>query len=110
MKGYLFLLCAIIFETIGTSALKESEQFTKLMPGLVAVIAFVLSFYLVSYAFKTIPVGIAYAIWSAIGIVIIVIISAVAFKQIPDWPAILGIIFIIIGVVIINLFSKMPVH
>lgn len=110
MKSYLFLLGAIIFETIGTTALKRSEQFSKLIPTLIVVVAFIISFYLISQAFKTIPVGIAYAIWSAVGIVLIMTSGAVFFKQIPDWPAIIGATLIIAGVVTINLFSKMSVH
>ncbi|MDR3705279.1 MAG: multidrug efflux SMR transporter [Paludibacteraceae bacterium] len=110
MKNYLFLLGAIILETIATSALNKSEQFSRLVPTLITLLGYGLSFFLMSYALKTIPVGIAYAIWSALGIVLIVIVSAIAFKQIPDWPMILGGGLIIAGVVIINLFSKMTVH
>jgi small multidrug resistance pump len=110
MKGYIFLFCAIFCETIGTTALNKSEQFTKLTPSLITTGAFILSFYFISFAFKTIPVGISYAIWSAVGIVLIMIMNAYTAKQIPDWPAIFGVTLIIIGVIVINLFSKMSVH
>lgn len=110
MKSYLFLLGAIIFETLATSALKSSEQFTKLVPSLLAIVGYILAFYLLSMTLKTIPVGVAYAIWAGVGIVLISIVGIFAFKQIPDLPAILGMILIIAGVLVINLFSKTAVH
>lgn len=110
MKAYLFLFLAIVLEIIGTSTLKLSEQFTKLLPGITSIIAYIVAFYFLSITLKTIPVGIAYAIWSGIGIVFISIIGAVYFKQSLDIPAILGLILIIAGVIIINLFSKSVAH
>ena len=110
MKAYLFLFFAILLEIIGTSALKISEQFTKPLPATVAIIAYITAFYFLSITLKTIPVGIAYAIWSGIGIVFISIIGVVYFKQSLDFPAILGLILIIAGVLIINLFSKSVSH
>ncbi len=110
MKAYLFLFFAILLEIIGTSALKISEQFTKPLPATVAIIAYITAFYFLSITLKTIPVGIAYAIWSGIGIVFISIIGVVYFKQSLDFPAILGLILIIAGVLIINLFSKSVTH
>ena len=110
MKHYLFLAAAIIFEIIGTSFLKKTEQFTKLVPSLIFIIALVSSFYMLTFALKGIPIGIAYAIWSAVGIVVISLIGLIVYKESLDLPAILGIGFIIVGVVIINLFSKANVH
>ena len=110
MKAYLFLFFAILLEIIGTSALKISEQFTKPLPATVAIIAYITAFYFLSITLKTIPVGIAYSIWSGIGIVFISIIGVVYFKQSLDFPAILGLILIIAGVLIINLFSKSVTH
>lgn len=110
MKNYLFLTAAIIFEVIGTSFLKKTGQFSKLLPTLVFVLAMGTSFYLLSIALKGIPIGIAYAIWSATGIVLISLIAWIAYGQRLDMPAIIGISFIIIGVVIINLFSKSSIH
>lgn len=110
MKNYLFLAAAILFEVIGTSFLKKTEQFTKPVPTLIFIISIVLSFYLLSFALKNIPIGIAYAIWSAAGIVIISLVGYFVYKQSLDFPAILGIAFILIGVVIINIFSKSSVH
>lgn len=110
MKNFFFLGIAIIFEIIATSALKKSEQFTQLIPSIITIIGYFAAFYFLSFAIRTIPVGIAYAIWSGVGIVLITIIGAVFFKQIPDLPAIIGLALIMIGVVVINVFSKTTVH
>lgn len=110
MKHYLFLLIAIIFEIVATSSLKMSEQFTKLIPSLITVVCYVAAFYFLSLTLRTLPVGIAYALWSAIGIVFITIIGVFAFKQVPDLPAIIGLVLIIAGVVIINVWSKTSAH
>lgn len=110
MKNYLFLAAAIIFETLGTSFLKKTEQFSKPIPTIIFVGAMAASFYFLSLALKGVPIGIAYAIWSAAGIVLISLIAYFVYKQSLDLPAIIGIAFIIIGVVIINLFSKSTAH
>lgn len=110
MKSYLFLFLAIICELTGTTFLKKAEGFTKLSPTIITVISMIAAFYFLSLAIKTIPIGTAYAIWSGVGIVFITIIGAVLFKQIPDTPSILGIVLIIAGVLIINLFSKSAGH
>ncbi|AQW98866.1 DMT family transporter [Elizabethkingia anophelis] len=110
MKHYIYLFSAIIFEAVATSTLKSSEQFTKLIPSIITIVGYAGAFYFLSLSLKQIPVGIAYALWSAIGIVLIAVVGALVYKQIPDLPAIIGFIFIITGVVIINLFSKMSSH
>lgn len=110
MKNFFFLGIAIIFEIIATSALKKSEQFTQIIPSIITIVGYFAAFYFLSFAIRTIPVGIAYAIWSGVGIVLITIIGAVFFKQIPDLPAIIGLALIMIGVVVINVFSKTTVH
>lgn len=110
IKSYTFLICAILAEALSTTTLKLSEQFTKPVPAIVTVLAYATAFCLLSLSLKTIPVGIAYAIWAAVGIVLIAIIGAIAFKQIPDLPALIGLVLIIAGVIIINVFSKMSVH
>lgn len=110
MKHYLFLLMAIVFEIVATSSLKMSEQFTKLIPSIITIVCYIAAFYCLSLTLKTLPVGIAYALWSAIGIVFITIIGIFAFKQIPDLPAIIGLVLIIAGVVIINVWSKTSAH
>ena len=103
---YLFLAAAILCETIATSFLKKTEQFTKPIPTLIFAIGMVTSFYLLSHAIKGVPLGIAYAIWSGVGIILIASIGYFVYKQTLDLPAIIGLSFIIVGVVIINLFSK----
>ena len=110
MKNFFFLGIAIIFEIIATSALKKSEQFTQIIPSIITIVGYFAAFYFLSFAIRTIPVGIAYAIWSGVGIVLITIIGAIFFKQIPDLPAIIGLALIMIGVVVINVFSKTTVH
>lgn len=109
MKSYIFLICAILFEVIGTSFLKKTEQFSKPIPSLIFIISMMASFYMLSHALKGIPIGIAYAIWSAFGIVLISLIGYFVYQQNLDLPAIIGVIFIMVGVVIINIFSKSTV-
>jgi len=108
--AYLYLAIAIIAEVISTSALKSSEQFTKLLPSVVVIVGFCVSFYFLTLVLKTIPLGITYAIWSGVGIVLITIIGMVFYKQNIDLPAMLGIGLIISGVVVINIFSKNVGH
>lgn len=110
MKNFLFLGIAIVFEIMATTALKKSEEFTKLIPSVLTFIGYCGAFYFLSLAIRTIPIGIAYAIWSGIGIVLITIIGVLFFKQVPDLPAIIGLILILIGVVVINVFSKTTAH
>lgn len=110
MKNYFFLAAAILCETIGTSFLKQTDQFSKPIPTLIFVVAMALSFYLLTFALRGIPVGIAYAIWSAVGIVLISIVGFFVYGESLDLPAIIGIGCIIAGVIIINLFSKSSAH
>ena len=110
MNNLIYLLLAIVFETSATTLLKFSDGFTKLVPTLASIMLYILSFYCLSTCLKTVPIGIAYAIWSALGIVLITVVGIVAFKQTPDWAAIIGLLLIILGVGVINLFSKMSIH
>lgn len=110
MKGSLYLLIAIFFEIIATTYLKKSEEFSKLVPSIITIVGYLVAFYCLSLSLRTIPVGVAYAIWSGVGIVLITIIGILVFKQTPDLPAIIGLAFIIIGVLVINVFSKMGTH
>lgn len=107
---YFILLIAIVFEVIATSALKSSEQFTRLWPSVIAVIGYAMAFYFLSLTLKTLPIGIAYAIWSGLGIVLISGIGYLVYNQALDFPALIGIVFIIIGVLIINLYSNSVSH
>jgi small multidrug resistance pump len=106
----LILGLAIISEVIATSALKLSDGFTRLTPSLVTLVGYAIAIYLLSLTLRTIPVGLAYALWSGIGIVFIAIIGLVWFKQTLDLPAVVGIALILAGVVIVNGFSKSIVH
>lgn len=108
--GYLYLSIAIIAEVIGTSALKASQGFTKFDPNTSSIVGYGASSYFLSLVLKTVPVGIAYAIWSGVGITLITVTGAILFKQMPDIPAILGVAMIMLGVVIINVFSKIVSH
>ncbi|GAB2775310.1 small multidrug resistance pump [Hymenobacter luteus] len=110
MKYWLYLLLAILAETAGTTALKASGQFTRFWPSVVVVVGYGLAFYLLSLTLKTIPVGIAYAVWSGIGIVLITLAGIVFYRQTPDTPAFIGLGLILAGVVIINVFSKTAGH
>jgi len=110
MKIALIFFFAVVSEVTATTALKFSEGFTKLIPSLVVVAGYGLSFYLLSLSLKAIPIGIAYALWSGIGIVLTVIIGAVLWREQMDWARGIGITLIIIGILVINLFSKVTVQ
>jgi small multidrug resistance pump len=101
---------AIFAEVIATSALKASEEFTKLMPSLLVVAGYGLAFYFMTISLRVIPLGIMYAIWSGLGIVMISMIGWIMYKQSLDFAAMLGIGMIVAGVLVIHLFSKSVVH
>jgi small multidrug resistance pump len=103
---FAYLALAILAEVVGTSALKASNGFTVWAPSAVVVVSYSVSFYFLSLALRTIPVGVAYAIWSGVGIVLISTIGWVAFRQRLDAAALTGIALIIAGVAVINLFSS----
>ena len=105
---YIYLAIAIITEVIATSALKASAEFTKIVPSLVVVVGYGVSFYFMTLVLRTIPVGITYAVWS--GIVLVTIVGAFLYNQIPDFPAAIGIGLIVLGVVVINVFSNTASH
>ena len=103
---YLFLSAAIVSEVIATTALKASAEFTKPVPSVIVVVGYAVSFYLLTLVLRSLPVGITYAIWAGMGIFLIATISALYYKEIPDLPAIIGMVLIIAGVVILQGFSK----
>ena len=107
---YLILFLAVVAETIGTSALQASQQFTRLWPSVTVVVAYALAFFLLGWALKVIPVGIAYAIWSGLGIVMIALIGFLVFGQRLDAPAVLGLAMILAGILVIHLFSDTATH
>ena len=108
--GYVYLSIAVITEVIGTTSLKASNEFTKLIPSLLVVAGYATSFYMLTLVIRTIPVGVAYGIWAGVGIALISVVSLFLFDEKLDAPAIIGIGLIIAGVATINLFSKVAVH
>ena len=106
MPPFLVLILAVIAETIGTTALQASAQFSRLWPSVVVVIAYAAAFYLLALALRGFPVGIAYALWSGLGIVFIALIGFIVFGQTLDLPAIIGMALILAGILVINLFSS----
>lgn len=107
---YLILILAVMAETAGTSALQASQQFTRFWPSVLVVVAYGLSFFLLSHTLRVMPVGVVYAIWSGLGIVFIAAIGYVVFGQRLDLPAVLGMAMILAGIVIIQLFSRTTPH
>jgi small multidrug resistance pump len=110
MQTYLLLLVAIVAEVIATSALKASENFTRLIPSLVVVAGYGTAFTCLSMTLKTLPLGVAYAIWSGVGTALVAVVGWLVYKQHLDLPAILGIGLIIAGTLVLNLFSKVAAH
>lgn len=106
MQHWLYLSVAIVAEVIGTSALKASSGFTRLGPSLIVTAGYACAFYFLSLTLKTIPVGVAYAVWSGVGIALISLIAWLVFGQKLDVAAIIGILLIVAGVVVLNVFSK----
>lgn len=110
MHPYLLLGIAIVAEVIATSALRAAEGFTRVVPSIVVVIGYAVAFLCLSLTLKSIPVGIVYAIWSGLGIVLISVVAYFLYGQSLDLPAIIGMGLILVGVVVLNLFSKSAVH
>ena len=106
MKTMVILFFAVLTEVTATTSLKFSEGFTKLIPSIVVVVGYGLSFYLLSMTLKVMPIGIAYALWSGIGITLTVIAGKIIWNESLDWARILGIVLIIAGILVINLFSR----
>lgn len=107
---YIYLVIAVAAETIGTTALQASDQFTRFWPTVLVVIAYGCAFYFLGIALKYIPVGIAYALWSGLGIVLIALIGFAVFGQALDFAALLGLAMIIAGIVVIQVFSNSATH
>lgn len=107
---YLYLILAIAAEVIATSALKSAEGFTRLWPSIIVIAGYGVSFYLLSIILQHLPLGVTYAVWAGLGIVLVAAAGALFYQQIPDLPALIGIGLIITGVVIIHVFSKTVGH
>lgn len=107
---YVYLALAIVTEVIGTSLLKETGEFTKLVPSVIVVICYLLSFWLLTLTLREMAVGVMYAIWSGLGIVLVAVVAAIYYKQIPDIATIIGMVLIVVGVVVMHLFSNSVQH
>lgn len=110
MNTWIILIVAVLGEVVATTSLKLSEGFTKLVPSVVVVIGYAIAFYCLSLTLKSIPLGIAYAVWSGLGIVTVSILGWLIFGQKLDFWAILGMLLIVGGVVVLNLLSKTAAH
>ncbi|MFZ5601508.1 MAG: DMT family transporter [Pseudomonadota bacterium] len=110
MKSWIFLSIAIVSEVIGTSALKASDGFSRLWPSVLVVLGYGTAFYCLSLTLRTIPVGVAYAVWSGLGVVLITLVAWIFLDQKLDLPAMLGMGLIVAGVLVMNLFSRSVAH
>lgn len=107
---YFYLLIAVVTETIGTSSLQASQQFTRFWPSVLVVVGYGVSFYFMGLTLKFMPVGIVYALWSGLGIVLIALIGFLVFGQKLDLAAVLGLGLILSGILVIHLFSNSSTH
>ena len=107
---YIYLFLAVLAETIGTTALQASAQFSRFWPSVLVVVGYAIAFYLLGLTLKYMPVGIVYAIWSGLGIVLIASIGFIVFGQRLDLPAIIGLCMIIAGILVIHLLSNTTQH
>ena len=110
MSKWLFLSIAILSEVVATSFLKSSEGFTKIWPSLIVVVGYCMAFYFLSLTLDSIPIGVAYAVWSGVGIASIAIVSVIFFEQKIDFAALVGMGLIIAGVIVLRVFSKVSVN
>lgn len=110
MNHWIALTVAIIAEVIGTTALKASNEFTQLIPSIIVVTGYGIAFYFMAISLRVLPVGVMYAIWSGMGIVLVSVIGWVVYKQSLDLASLIGIGLIISGVLVINLFSTSVGH
>ncbi|MGB7803052.1 DMT family transporter [Buttiauxella sp.] len=110
LKTYIILAVAIMAETLATTMMKASHGFTKLIPSVIVVLGYSISFYGLSQVVKVMNIGIAYAIWAGMGIFLVSVMSFFIYKQRLDAPALLGLACIAIGIIIIQLFSKSVTH
>jgi small multidrug resistance pump len=107
---YVYLALAIVTEVIGTSLLKSTEEFTKTVPSVIVIVCYLLSFWLLTLTLREMAVGVMYAIWSGLGIVLVAAVAAIYYKQVPDLAAMVGMALIIAGVLVIHLFSSSIQH
>ena len=110
MKQWIFLSVAIISEVVATSALKATEDFTRLWPSVIVLVGYASAFYFLTLTLRTLPIGIAYAIWSGAGVALITLVGWLIYRQTLDMPALVGIALIVAGVVVLNVFSGSVPH
>mgnify|MGYP000326016374 CR=1 FL=1 len=110
MMHWLYLVIAIVAEVVATSALKASEGFSRLWPLLIVVLGYGIAFFCLALVMKHLQMGVVYALWSGVGIVLIMLAGMVLYRQIPDTAALIGVSLIVAGVLVINLFSKTAAH
>jgi small multidrug resistance pump len=108
--AYAYLGSAIVAEVVATSALKASAGFSRLVPSILVIGGYATAFYMLSRVVESIPVGIAYAVWAGVGVVLVAIAGAIVYRQIPDLATIIGTILIVAGVVVIHVYSRSIVH
>lgn len=104
--AYLYLLITVTAEVIAVSTLKETQNFTRLIPSLVVIVGYAVTLYFLTLVMDKIPMGIAYALWAALGIIFVVLMGIFYYKEPVDIPALVGISFIVVGIVVINLYSS----
>lgn len=110
MNHWLAIGIAIVAEVVATTALKASNEFTRLVPSILVVLGYGTAFYFMTISLRVLPVGIMYAVWSGVGIVLVSVLGWVVYRQTLDVPAMLGMGLIISGVVVINVFSRSVGH
>src|SRR5579871_3099302 len=108
--GYVYLAIAIVGEVVATSSLKAAESFTQPLPSLLVVVGYCVAFYFLSVCLESISVGVVYAMWSGLGVVLVTAAAAILYKQLPDMWAVLGMTLIVAGVLVLNLLSKSAAH
>ena len=105
MKPYIYLVGAVAFEVLGTMLLPLSKNFTKPVPSIALLIAYILAFYLLTFALEGIPIAIVYSTWAGLGVMLISILGNLLYGQALQWQSILGLILIVIGVILVNSFT-----
>ena len=108
--AYLYLLGAIIFEVTGTLLLPFSKNFTKPFLSIGILISYSISFYLLTYAIKGIPIAIAYSTWAGMGILLITVFGFIFYNQSIQWQSLIGLVLIVLGVTIVNIFNNPSTH
>lgn len=107
---YFYLVLAILFEVIATTSLKASDTLTRPVPTVIMLVSYLVCFVFMSLVMRWLPVGVTYALWSGLGIVLITLVAWYRFGEVLDWPALVGIGLIVAGIVVIQVFSRTSLH